>query len=97
MAIALAAVILVAGCTTTPQPKEAQPPDVSGVDVPSLLMQRFQRVKPVDATNDGLFSAHLKNEGIDEKKDFQFDVVAELMRLSHESGRKITLHGASNE
>lgn len=89
--LTLAAVIAVTGCTAA-QPKP-EPPDVSGVDVPTLLLQRQAYVAPKDATNDAFFAAHSENKGIAKLQDFQMGLITELMALSHTSGHKITLHG----
>ena len=89
--LTLAAVIAVTGCTAA-QPKP-EPPDVSGVDVPTLLLQRQAYVAPKDATNDAFFAAHSENKGIAKLQDFQMGLIERLMLLSHESGHKITLHG----
>ena len=89
--LTLAAVIAVTGCTAA-QPK-AEPPDVSGVDVPMLLLQRQAYVAPKDATNDAFFAAHSENKGVSKLMDFQMGLITELMALSHTSGHKITLHG----
>ena len=90
--LTLAAVIAVTGCAATPE-KTQQPPDVSGVDVPMLLLQRQAYVPPKDASNDAFFAAHSENKGIAKLQDFQMGLITELMALSHTSGHKITLHG----
>ena len=89
--LTLAAVIAVTGCTAA-QPKP-EPPDVSGVDVPTLLLQRQAYVAPKDASNDAFFAAHSENKGVAKLQDFQMGLIEELMVLSHTSGHKITLHG----
>lgn len=93
--LTLAAVIAVAGCAATPE-KTQQPPDVSGVDVPMLLLQRQSYVVPKDASNDAFFAAHSENKGIARLQDFQMGLIERLMLLSHESGHKITLHGGAD-
>ena len=90
--LTLAAVIAVTGCAATPE-KTQPPPDVSGVDVPMLLLQRQAYVAPKDATNDAFFAAHSENKGVAKLQDFQMGLITELMALSHTSGHKITLHG----
>ena len=87
----LSMLIFITGCTAG-QPK-AEPPDVSGVDVPMLLLQRQAYVAPKDATNDAFFAAHSENKGVAKLQDFQMGLIERLMLLSHESGHKITLHG----
>ena len=87
----LAMLIFITGCTAA-QPKP-EPPDVSGVDVPTLLLQRQAYVAPKDASNDAFFAAHSENKGIAKLQDFQMGLIERLMLLSHESGHKITLHG----
>ena len=94
--LTLAAVIAVTGCAATPE-KTQQPPDVSGVDVPMLLLQRQAYVAPKDATNDAFFAAHSENKGIAKLQDFQMGLIERLMLLSHESGHKITLHGGATD
>lgn len=91
----LAMLIFITGCTAA-QPK-AEPPDVSGVDVPMLLLQRQAYVAPKDATNDAFFAAHSENKGIAKLQDFQMGLITELMALSHTSGHKITLHGGATD
>lgn len=93
--LTLAAVIAVTGCTAA-QPK-AEPPDVSGVDVPMLLLQRQAYVPPKDASNDAFFAAHSENKGVSKLMDFQMGLITELMALSHTSGHKITLHGGATD
>ncbi len=91
----LAMLIFITGCTAgQPNP---EPPDVSGVDVPTLLLQRQAYVAPKDATNDAFFAAHSENKGIAKLQDFQMGLITELMALSHESGHKITLHGGATD
>ena len=93
--LTLTAVIAVTGCTAA-QPK-AEPPDVSGVDVPMLLLQRQAYVPPKDASNDAFFAAHSENKGIAKLQDFQMGLITELMALSHTSGHKITLHRGATD
>ena len=90
----LAMLIFITGCTST-QPK-VEPPDVSGVDVPMLLLQRQAYVAPKDATNDAFFAAHSENKGVTKLQDFQMGLIEQLMTLSHTSGHKITLHGGAD-
>lgn len=90
----LAMLIFITGCTAA-QPK-AEPPDVSGVDVPMLLLQRQAYVAPKDATNDAFFAAHSENKGVAKLQDFQIGLIEQLMLLSHTSGHKITLHGGAD-
>ena len=92
--VIIAAAIL-AGCSTPPAKEQtAAPPDVSGVDVPVLLLQRQAYVPPKDASNDAFFAAHSENKGVSKLQDFQMGLISELMVLSHTSGHKITLHGS---
>ena len=91
----LAMLIFITGCTVA-QPKP-DPPDVSGVDVPVLLLQRQAYVPPKDASNDAFFAAHSENKGIAKLQDFQMGLITELMALSHASGHKITLHGGATD
>lgn len=91
----LAMLIFITGCTAG-QPKP-EPPDVSGVDVPMLLLQRQSYVVPKDASNDAFFAAHSENKGIARLQDFQMGLIERLMLLSHESGHKITLHGGATD
>ena len=93
--LTLAAVIAISGCTATPE-KTQQPPDVSGVDVPMLLLQRQAYVAPKDASNDAFFAAHSENKGVEKLQGFQMGLITELMMLSHASGHKITLHGGGD-
>ena len=90
----LAMLIFITGCTAA-QPK-AEPPDVSGVDVPMLLLQRQAYVAPKDATNDAFFAAHSENKGVAKLQDFQMGLIEQLMLLSHMSGHKIILHGGAD-
>ena len=91
---ALAMLIFIAGCTT-PQPKKPEPPDVSGVDVPALLLRHHEYIQPKDASNDGLFAAHHANKTAAKYADWQLDMIEQLMRLSGDSGKPIKIHGGA--
>jgi hypothetical protein len=84
--------IFITGCTAG-QPKP-EPPDVSGVDVPMLLLQRQAYVSPKDASNDAFFAAHSENKGVSKLQDFQMGLITALMELSSNSGKPIKIHGA---
>lgn len=86
--------LTLAGCTFAQAPPAAlaAPTDVSGVDVPLLMLERHTYVTPKDATNDAFFAAHSENKGVAKLQNFQMGLIEQMMHLSHDSGRKITLH-----
>lgn len=82
----------VASCAAPSNPK-ITPLDVSGVDVPRMLLDhKNEFTRPVDASDNAVVASMHANKSALIAADYDKQLMSELMRLSDKSGRKITIH-----
>lgn len=82
----------VASCAAPINPK-ITPLDVSGVDVPRMLLDhKIEFARPVDTSDNAVAASMHANKSALIAADYDKRLMSELMRLSDKSGRKITIH-----